>query len=182
MRRILPILAALLGLPVTAQATENFPPYIQFHRNDFGGDAGVSCPTAPPTATYPVAATYGPDGMQYDCTLCHIDDMTAYNGVRTPFGVALRARGLVAEDEASLQKALDSMAADGVDSDHDGYTDVCELSYGTDPNVGPAQTATPLKYGCSIGTTSGESGVAVGLGLVGLGLVALRRSRRRRSA
>lgn len=182
MRRLLPILVAL-GLPATAQATENFPPYVQFYANNAGGtDAGMGCPPAPDTATYGIVATHGPDGMQYDCTLCHIDDMTAYNGVRTPFGVALRARGLVAEDDGSLQKALDSMAADRVDSDHDGYTDVCELTYGTDPNVGPAQTATPVKYGCAIGTTSGESGVAVGLGLVALGFVAVRRSGRRRRA
>lgn len=97
------------------------------------------------------------------CNLCHTNGITAVGTVTTPFGAALRAKGLVANDVASLNTALDALTTGMVDSDGDGVTDVAELMAGTDPNVGAASgdggtgggtgggggnTVGPLQYGC----------------------------------
>ncbi len=103
------------------------------------------------------------------CNLCHTNGITAIGTVTTRFGASLRARGLVANDVASLNSALDALATGMVDSDGDTVTDVAELMAGTDPNTataavdggtgggggggggaggGGGTTAGPLRYGC----------------------------------
>lgn len=95
------------------------------------------------------------------CSLCHTNGITGTGTVNTPIGKALRMRGLVSNDDASLIAALNQLATDAVDSDGDGTTDVAELMAGTNPNVseggtgggagggGGTTTVVPgLKYGC----------------------------------
>lgn len=101
------------------------------------------------------------------CALCHTNGITGAGTVNTLFGAAMRARGLTGgENATSLNTALDTMAADAVDGDGDGTTDVGELMAGRNPNVadgmstdggtgggagggGGGDGGTPsLKYGC----------------------------------
>lgn len=112
--------AALLLLSATAaHATSNFPAAIRTH----------------------LSLTYDPA-----CSLCHLNGATGRGTVTTPFGTALRTRGLVASDEASLNAALDKMAADKVDSDGNGETDIDALKAGHDPNGAAVPQA---GYGCN---------------------------------
>lgn len=93
------------------------------------------------------------------CSLCHTNGITGVGTVNTPFGRSMRMRGLVSQEVASLNAALDALAAASVDSDGDGVTDVAELMAGTNPNVGPSGTGggagggggtvvPPPRYGC----------------------------------
>lgn len=99
------------------------------------------------------------------CDTCHTNGITAQGTVTTPVGTSLRARGLVANDVASLNTALDALANEMVDSDGDGVSDVVEFMNGTNPNKPPDTMgggpgggagggpggivdAGPLKYGC----------------------------------
>ncbi len=95
------------------------------------------------------------------CALCHTNGITGTGTVNTPFGRAMRMRGLMPSDEASLSAALDSLATEMVDSDGDGVTDVAELMAGTSPNVpaappdggtggggGTTVVVAPLRFGC----------------------------------
>ncbi|MET0403943.1 MAG: thrombospondin type 3 repeat-containing protein [Cystobacter sp.] len=67
------------------------------------------------------------------CSVCH---QGAYQvgTVTTPFGAALRARGLEFHDDGSLSSALAALARESVDSDGDGTPDTEELKVGRDPN------------------------------------------------
>jgi hypothetical protein len=129
-----------------ARATPNFPPAIQSY---------LPTPSAPA------------------CEICHVGPQQL-GTVRTAFGTAMRARGLVAFDETSLRAALDKMAADKVDSDGDGVTDIDALKAGTDPNGGGAATVGP-EYGCNAASTNGEWAIAVVSALVAVG--SIRRAR-----
>ncbi len=83
------------------------------------------------------------------CSLCHLCGITGRGTVNTPWGVAMRARGLTAYDEPSLSAALASMERDKVDSDGDGVIDVDAVRMGKDPN--PSETCeddTIPRYGC----------------------------------
>lgn len=96
-------------------------------------------------------------GLSYTpaCTICHTNDTGGIGTVTRPFGISMRAHGLVSESEPSLFAALDSMAADHTDSVCDGTPDIDDLKAGRDPNVpdgdaGPAgcgDTVIP-RYGC----------------------------------
>lgn len=115
------------------------------------------------------------------CSLCHTNGITGTGTVNTPFGLALRSRGLVSGDAATLRTALDQLETDMVDSDMDGVTDVDELKAGTNPNAvegatgggagggtgGGGGTVATLKYGCG-------ASIVPELVLVG-GLLLLRR-------
>ncbi len=112
------------------------------------------------------------------CALCH-QGPQAVGTVVTPFGMSLRARGLVSFNNAALRSALEKLEADKVDSDGDGVPDIEELKTGRDPNRAEAtggdgepileEVLPEPTYGC---------GVAPGglsLGLAGLLLVLQRR-------
>jgi hypothetical protein len=126
MRTLGPVLALLLGLPVVARATPTFPDAIQ---------RALTAAQAPP------------------CAICHAGGVTGRGTVTTAFGQAIRARGLVANDETSLGKALAQMEADRVDSNGDGVLDVDELRAGEDPNAGAGQVQ--VAYGCALGSRGG---------------------------
>lgn len=84
------------------------------------------------------------------CALCHEGSPSSSTAV-SPFVLALKDRGLRANDSDSLLNALDQLDASGVDSDGDGVSDIDELMDGTDPNAdGGAlcELDTP-RYGCT---------------------------------
>jgi MYXO-CTERM domain-containing protein len=139
------VLVGLVAAPELARATPNFPSKLE-------SELGLVAPPA--------------------CGLCHAGSPGRGN-VETPFGKALRARGLVAYDEASLGRALEALTAAQLDSDGDGVPDIDELKSGSDPNAAGA-TITP-EYGCSVHAPVGESAW-----LVALTLAAIARRRRRR--
>jgi hypothetical protein len=124
------------------------------------------------------------------CALCHTNGITGSGTVNTPFGRAMRMNGLLPNDTASLNAALDALAAASVDSDGDGVTDVAELMAGTSPNVanmmamdggtgggggggGSVVQVPPVKFGCG--------GSVVPEVLFFAALAPLLRSRRRKS-
>ncbi len=116
-----------------------------------------------------------------ECAVCHQDGRVGRGTVTTPFGAAMRARGLAAFDEGSLVAALKTMAADRVDSDGDGQIDVDALKQGANPNGAAAEGTetdpiTPT-YGC-VGqvSPSGVPGLTMSFFvLLGLTFVARRR-------
>lgn len=104
---------------------------------------------------------------QPPCSLCHLNGVTGYGTVNTPFGKNMRARGLVAEDPAALSAALMKLEADKVDSDGDTVLDVDELALGTDPNTpdkgaAPSQIGPSIAYGCGARVAPGEGGSPFG--------------------
>jgi len=129
------------------------------------------------SGTYP-SALESELGMpcQPTCTVCHETNGGGGGTVTRDFGAAMMARGLTGGSQtALLTTALDAMAADNVDSDVDGTTDIDELVEGSDPNPGAApfcDVVVPV-YGCFGGSSAG-----FGLGAL-LGLGALRRRRPR---
>ena len=113
------------------------------------------------------------------CSICHLNGVTGMGTVVTPFGEAMRERGLIGGDVTSLKVALDAMAYDQVDSNGNGILDVDEIRQGTDPNAGrPVPT-----YGCAVRTTATGDGPDATVALVillgvGLGGRATPRGRR----
>lgn len=112
---------------------------------------------------------------QPECAICHVSGRVGGRGtVNTLFGTAMRARGLVLYDEATLGAALSQMEKDGVDSDGDGTIDVDAIRMGKNPNP-PSDVPT---YGC-LGRVSpaapGDPGLPVLAVLVLLAAVILRR-------
>ncbi len=111
------------------------------------------------------------------CTLCH-QGTPSSGTATTDFVLALQDRGFATSD-ATLQSALDALAADDVDSDDDGVGDVEELVGGEDPNPGGlvfCDLLTP-SYGClsTAGRAPGAGEALLGF-LALLGLAWLRRS------
>jgi len=119
-----------------------------------------------------------------DCSVCHSGGRTGVGTVNTPFGTAMRARGLVKFDVPSLEAALAKMTSDKVDSNGDGVLDVEELRQGKDPNpaagTAGAGAEEPVTYGC-VGRVAphGESDGRGGLAALGLLAVAVLARRRR---
>jgi hypothetical protein len=70
------------------------------------------------------------------CTICHTTVVGNAATATQPFALALRAAGLVRESTTSLQTALDTLTANGTDSDCLGVSDVQQLKNGQDPNTG----------------------------------------------
>jgi hypothetical protein len=150
--------AAVLGVTLFASsaawATGNFPPVVR---------SQLELSTAP------------------SCTLCH-QGTPQVGSVTTPFGKAMRARGLVFYDEEALKNALAALRRDNVDSDGDGTPDIEELQAGRDPNRADAATTDggpapvvegppELTYGCGVA----PGGLSLGL----LGALSLCFRRRR---
>jgi cytochrome c551/c552 len=114
------------------------------------------------------------------CDLCHAAAADPVGPANTLFGQSMVAKGLLADDPASLTKALDAMRAAGVDSDGDGAEDLDELSWGGDPNhadLPEGGNSEPVTYGCSAGRVPVDGAAAGGL----FGVIALLAARRRRS-
>jgi hypothetical protein len=112
-------------------------------------------------------------GLSYtpDCSLCHANGQTGYGTVTTPFGTSMRARGLTAQNVASLHTALDALAAEKTDSDGDGVPDIDELKAGTNPNSAGGGVVPPPTYGCF--DVSGQPGSPLALLPVLLALLLL---------
>jgi MYXO-CTERM domain-containing protein len=114
------------------------------------------------------------------CALCHQAESAPVGAADKPFSASAEARGLVAGDVASLEKALDQMRADGVDSDGDGAEDLDELWWGGDPNhadLPAGGTQDPPTYGCATRPGDARSEGAIALLLVAA-LFARRRNAR----
>lgn len=117
------------------------------------------------------------------CAICHLCGITGRGTVNTPWGTAMRARGLHEFNEASLAAALAAMERDQIDSDADGTIDVDAVTMGKDPN--PADTCsveddTIPRYGCVGRISPGgphSGGIAMVFGALAILLV---RSRGRR--
>lgn len=88
------------------------------------------------------------------CTVCH-RGTPALGTVQTPFGVAMRGGGLVADKVPSLEGAWTQLGDH--DSDGDGVTDKQELAQGQDPN------GDSFAYGCTGAPSTGEVGSGLGL-------------------
>lgn len=159
MTRLRTLLALAIALAAPAHASSSYPDVVTAH---------LSLSAPPPQL----------------CALCHTNGITGLGTVNTPFGQALRARGAVGSNEASVTTALDRLQTDTVDSDGDTVTDLQELKDGTDPNVattsdggaggggGSFVLPPPPTYGCGASAAPGFLG-AVGV----LVLTVLRRRR-----
>jgi hypothetical protein len=180
------LLGSLLGgaiallSPSFARAKTRYPGYIQdyFCGGNSGGPGGGSGCSGGGTATgSPICQNKSQ--TEPPCRLCHIQGTTGSGTIQTPFGVSMLARGLSGSN-GSVCSALAALAADDVDSDGDGTTDVVELENLTDPNtaanVSWAEEPTPT-YGCGVapGPRGGWLAAAVSM----LAALLLRRSRRR---
>jgi MYXO-CTERM domain-containing protein len=155
---LLPLIAlgVLLAAPRAAHASPEFPGVMMAH---------LSLPGGPP------------------CSMCHAGNVTSLDTVFTPFGRALRLNGLVVEDDTSLIAALDALDANGIDSDHDGVSDIDELTLGTDPNIPPTDVPPePWHLGCSVAPGSGSLPAPYALAFLSLtGAIFVRAWRRKRS-
>ena len=133
-----------------------------------GASAANATSNFPAAIRTKLVLTYDPQ-----CSICHFNGVTGRGTVTTPFGTAMRARGLVASDEATLNAALDKMLAEKVDSDANGESDVDALKLGHDPNP---TTGKKLMFGCNA-SGGGEEGTLAAIVVAGA-LVLLRRRRR----
>ncbi len=84
------------------------------------------------SGSFPAVVERAVPGAKVTCATCH-RSLDAGADL-TSFGAALKARGAVGKDDASLEAALARMKADSVDSDGDGARDLDELAWGGDPN------------------------------------------------
>ena len=105
------LLGLVLGAPLAARATPDFPAAI-------ARDLQLSAP--PP------------------CTICHATNQGGAGTVTKPFGKYLVSRGLVPFDESSLATALAAAAGEQHDSNGDGISDIDALKQGLDPNGSPS--------------------------------------------
>jgi Bacterial TSP3 repeat len=83
---------------------------------------------------------YAPMG----CQLCHQDDNGGVRTATKPFGRSVLKDGAAGGSVPSLLAALNTLEAEGTDSDGDGIGDIAELKAGTDPNVALSSTGEPL--------------------------------------
>jgi len=117
------------------------------------------------------------------CSLCHLRGSTGSGTADTPFALSMKARGLSASDNASVDTALDAMVRDSVDSDGDGTPDIQEIENDTDPNS-PANVSLSGDVGPNAGCGGGQksnSGGGAPAAAAGLLFTALLGAFRRRS-
>ena len=163
MRALYPLsLATLLALSThaaPASATPNFPAAIQ-------SDLMLSAAPA--------------------CTICHSTNAGGEGTVTQPFGISMRAAGLVQYDVASLDAALATLKKNETSSVGDGVPDITKLEEGKDPNVPLNGSFGPVEpsYGCGATVAGrplpGASAVWSVVGGLGLAIVLARVRRRRR--
>jgi hypothetical protein len=124
------LLGLVLGAPLAARATPDFPAAI-------ARDLALSAP--PP------------------CTICHATAQGGAGTVVKPFGKYMISRGLVPFDESSLATALAAAAGEQHDSNGDGISDIDALKQGLDPNGSPSPGALleDPQFGCN---ASGRNG------------------------
>jgi hypothetical protein len=91
------------------------------------------------------------------CSICHANGVTGYGTVTTPFGTAMRDRGLVCCNIASLDSALAALEAE-----NSPY--IADLKQGLDPNNPGAGAVPQPAYGCFNAT--GQGPLPLGSGLV----------------
>jgi hypothetical protein len=152
--RPLLLLGLLLGAPLAARATPDFPAAI-------ARDLALSAP--PP------------------CTICHATDQGGAGTVVKPFGKYLVSRGLVPFDESSLATALAAAAGEHHDSNGDGISDIDALKQGLDPNgsSSPGALLEDPQFGCEAsGRAGGAWAVLVAIAWL---LLPTQAGRRRRS-
>ena len=135
------------------------------------------------TPNFPNAIASKLEAPAPDCSICHVCGVTGRGTVNTPWGAAMRARGLVAYDEVSLATALAAMKADRVDSNGDGTIDVDAVRMGSDPNPPTCDAdADPTipSYGCLsvAGSRTGDPDALLLALAVSLVLVRVRRGTR----
>lgn len=154
--------------------------------------ASLASFTAPAqgSATFPEALRKKLDlaeiaGPAPGCRLCHQTDAGGLKTATKPLGRSLLAAGVAGANVPSLLAGLDTLEADGTDSDRDGSSDIDELVAGTDPNVAVSDDGAPIaeevplpETGCTLGARPSTSSVWTALAAL-LWLVA-RRSRRQR--
>jgi len=145
---------------------------------------GVALLAAPARAVPefpPVIADQLQLGYDPPCSVCHFENKTASVTVTTPFGYALRDRGLTGRE--SLPGALTRLADDHADSDGDGVADTVELKDHTDPNsranASLVDVADP-NVGCSTAWPSRGAATPLAqlLAVAGAALMLARRRRR----
>jgi hypothetical protein len=105
-----------------------------------------------------------------NCDICHANGVTGFGTVTTPFGVKMRARGLVCCNVASLDTALAALVGE-----MDPF--ITYLKEGLDPNNPSAGPIPPPTYGCFNVTGQGLTPAPTGLFLLGLALLLVLRPR-----
>ena len=136
--------------------------------------------SAQATPTFPRALdTDIPTQFTPDCSVCHANGVTGFGTVTTPFGAAMRARGLVAGDLNALRTAVEALRAEATDSDGDGIPDISELEMGTDPNLPTGSK--PMIYGCisQVATGARASSNAIAWAAFALAFAGVVRARNR---
>jgi hypothetical protein len=130
------------------------------------GDAAHASSNYPAEVQKHLSLSYTPQ-----CALCHANGITGYGTVTTPFGAAMRARGLVCCDISSLDTALDALSAEG-------NPFINDLKEGIDPNNPNAGAVPPISYGCvTVAGAVPNLGAPLALLLALLVLLSLRRRR-----
>jgi hypothetical protein len=134
--RPLLLFALLLGAPLAARATPDFPDAI-------ARDLQLSAPPA--------------------CTICHATDQGGAGTVVKPFGKYMVSRGLVPFDESSLATALAAAAGEHHDSNGDGISDIDALKQGLDPNGSPSPgvLVEDPQFGCDASGGNGGAWVVL---------------------
>ncbi len=113
-----------------------------------GPTVALASPGYPAAVQMDLSLSYTPP-----CLICHTTAVGNINTATQPFALAMRAAGLGLENTVSLQTALNTLEANGTDSDCLGVSDIQQLKNGQDPNTGAfingSGKPTPADAGCS---------------------------------